>query len=106
MFTPTSLVSGKEIPNAAEDVRSAKRIEQYRVSRSALYIPCGLRWNYIPLSEIRTAEASHRVVSAGHCVTVDLHRPTVEVTTLDGGRTVLNLEKDTGMQALIEALGQ
>ena len=48
MAKPVCMVPGKELSDAAEDFRSAKRIEQYRVSEKALYLPEGLRWKYLP----------------------------------------------------------
>ena len=101
MFTPTSLINGKSIADPAEDLRSAKRIEQYRVSAQAVYIPSGLRWTYIPLSEIHGVEESHRVVSAGKCVSVVEHRPVLEVRT-DQESFKLNLEKDASIRTLLE----
>ena len=44
MAKPVCMVPGKELPDAAEDFRGAKRIEQYRISEKALYLPEGLRW--------------------------------------------------------------
>lgn len=101
MFTPTSLIKGKTIDDPAADLRSAKRIEQYRIGAQALYLPSGLRWTYIPLSEVRGIEESHRVVSAGKCVSVVEHRPVLEVRT-DQESFKLNLEKAASVQALLE----
>ena len=103
MFTPGSLLEGKQIDDPAGDFRSAKRIEQYRVSERALYIPSGLRWTYIPLSEICELAESQRVVSAGKCVSVVEHRPVLEVRTAQGAFT-LNLEKTASMEALLRAV--
>ena len=100
MFTPASLIKGKEIPDPAADFRGAKRVEQYRVSPLAIYIPSGLRWTYIPVSEIRGIEESHRVVSAGKCVSVVEHRPVLDVRT-DGETFKLNLEKTASMETLL-----
>ena len=103
MFTPTSLVDGKSIPDPASDLRSAARVEQYRVSSLAIYIPSGLRWTYIPVSEIRELTESHRVVSAGKCVSVVEHRPVLDVVT-DGKTFRLNLEKPASMEKLLQAV--
>ena len=43
MFTPTSMIEGKEISDVHSDFKSAVRVEQYRLSQSALYLPEGLR---------------------------------------------------------------
>ena len=99
----TSMVSASVLADPSADFKTAKRVEQYRISPSALYIPCGLSWKYIPLSEIDKAEESHRTVSAGHCVTVELRRPALEVT-FKGGETSLNLEKDESLKTLLEIM--
>lgn len=100
MFTPTSLLDGKRIDDPAADFHGAKRVEQYRVSAQAIYIPSGLRWTYIPVSEIRGIEESHRVVSAGKCVSVVEHRPVLEVRT-DQETFKLNLEKTASIETLL-----
>ena len=99
----TCMIPGNELENAAEDFRTAKRIEQYRVSEAALYLPEGLRWKYIPLAAIDRAEESFRVISAGHCVPVREKRPELDLTV--GTETVhLQLEKAADMQAVLEAI--
>ena len=103
MFAPKPLLEGKTIDNAAEDFRSAKKVEQYRAGKAALYLPEGLRWNYIPYSQILSAEQSHRVISAGHCVTVREEKPAVDIHT-ENGLTTLNLEKRESMQILLDAI--
>ena len=104
MFKPNCLIPGKEIENPAEDFRGAQRIEQYRAGEKAIYLPEGLRWNYIPLSEIRSADEAHRVISAGHCVTVREERPALKLETSAGPMT-LNLEKVESREKLLAVLG-
>ena len=103
MFTPTCLIEGKEIENAREDLRSARKVEQYRISGKALYLPEGLRWNYIPLSEIRQTDESYRVISAGHCVPVREKRPELDLMTA-AGPIHLQLEKQESMRLILDAL--
>ena len=98
------LLSGKELADAKEDFRAAKKLEQYRLGEKAVYLPRGLSWNYIPVSEIRRAEQTHRVISAGHCVTVREEKPAVDLETEQGVFT-LNLEKPASAAAVLEALG-
>ena len=84
MAKPVCMVPGKELSDAAEDFRSAKRIEQYRVSEKALYLPEGLRWKYLPFSAIDKA-------------------PELDLTV--GSETVhLQLEKSASMQTVLDAL--
>ncbi len=92
-----------ELPGAAEDFRTAARIEQYRISSQALYFPEGLRWKYLPLQDIDKAEESFRVISAGHCVPVREKRPELDLTV--GTDTVhLQLEKPESMQHVLRML--
>ena len=103
MFTPTSMIEGKSITDAKEDFRSAQRVEQYRISRQALYMPEGLRWKYIPLSEIEKVDESFRVISAGHCVPVREKRPELDLVT-EIGPVHLQLEKQESMQKILSVL--
>ncbi len=100
MAAPTSLVEGKSIEAPAEDLRSAQRVEQYRVSGRALYIPAGFRWNYIPFCAILEAEESHHSLTAGKCVAVTERRPTLSVKT-EGGDFMLPLEKAESLKKLL-----
>ena len=103
MAAPYCMLKGKEIPNVKEDFRGARRVEQYRLGNRALYLPEGLRWNYIPLSEIRKAEESFRVISAGHCVPVREKRPEIDLVT-DNGSVHLQLEKQENMKLILDAV--
>lgn len=103
MSIPTSLVKGIEVENVKEDLRSAERVEQYRLGRAALYLPRGYQWDYIPYEGILKAEPTHRTISAGHCVTVREEKPAVDLTTADGTVT-LNLEKPASMQRILDAI--
>ncbi|MBP5743857.1 MAG: hypothetical protein J6W44_02965 [Oscillospiraceae bacterium] len=103
MFTPSCMLDGREIENAKEDFRDAQRIEQYRVSKAALYIPDGMRWKYIPLNANSQMEESFRVISAGHCVPVREKRPEVDLIT-EAGTVHISLEKQANMQKLLEIL--
>ena len=103
MAKPVCMVQGAELPDASEDFRSARRVEQYRVSDHALYLPEGLRWKYLPFGVIDRAEESFRVISAGHCVPIREKRP--ELDLLVGGETVhLQLEKQASLQAILDAI--
>ena len=103
MFDPESLIPGKTLDDAKRDFRSAERVEQYRLGEKAVYIPAGLKWNYIPKTEILQASASHRTVSAGHCVTVRVSTPSLELVT-SAGSFDLNLEKPASLDRLLAAL--
>ena len=91
MFGPETLIPGKTIDGVNEDLRAAERVEQYRLGKAAVYIPAGLKWKYIPRSEILEAAADHRTVNAGHCVTVQVRTPSLRLVTAAGAFD-LNLE--------------
>ena len=103
MLSPTCLLADKSIPDPAADLKRARRIEQYRLSDRALYIPAGLRWSYLPLAEIVSAEESHRCVTAGKCVAVTEKRPTLLLKTA-AESFPLPLEKRESLQLLLTAI--
>ena len=103
MAAPTSLIKGKDIENAAEDFKAAKRVEQYRVGAKALYIPAGFRWNYVPFSAVTKAEEWHFNVTAGKCVAVTEKRPSLRRETTDGDFT-FPLEKSESLQTILDMI--
>ena len=103
MFKPTSVLEGQTIPSPEEDFRSAQRVEQYRLSDRALYIPAGLRWTYLPLDAVESAEESHRVIVAGKCVAVEEKRPCAVLRA--GGRCfTVHFEKAESLRKLLAAI--
>ena len=101
MAGPKSLIPGVSIENASEDFKAAKRVEQYRVGASALYIPAGFRWNYIPFAAVTKAEEWHFNVTAGKCVAVTERRPSLRLETT-GGEFTFPLEKPESLQTILE----
>ena len=100
MAEPKSLIPGAGVENASEDLKSAARVEQYRVSGKALYIPAGFRWNYVPFSAVKKAEEWHFNVTAGKCVAVTERRPSLRLETTDGDFT-FPLEKPDSVQTIL-----
>ena len=103
MAEPVTLIPGKTIENVKNDFRKAERIEQYRLGEKAVYLPAGLKWNYVPRSEILEVAPSHRTVSAGHCVTVRVQTPALELVTA-AGPVELHLEKQSSLDRFLAAL--
>ena len=103
MLAPKCMIEGQELPNIKEDFQEAKRIEQYRVSKSALYFPEGLRWKYLPLDAVVQIDESFRVISAGHCVPVREKRPEIDLIT-QSGLFHVSLEKEESMKTMLEML--
>ena len=98
-----TLIPGAEISDAKKDFSDAVRIEQYRLGKEAVYIPAGLKWNYIPKSAITGVSSSSRTVSAGHCVTVEVQTPSLEIVT-SAGCFDLYLEKQASLNRFLEDL--
>ena len=103
MLKPVTLIPGAEISDVKKDFSGAERIEQYRLGKEAVYIPAGLKWNYIPKSGIIRVSASQRTVSAGHCVTVEVQTPSLEIET-SAGSFDLHLEKQASLDRFLEDL--
>lgn len=103
MAVPYCMIEGKAIDNVREDFRSAEKVEQYRISKRAIYLPDGLRWKYIPLGEIHSVDESFRVISAGHCVPVREKRPEIDMNTAAGVIHV-SLEKQENMRKILDSL--
>ena len=98
-----NMFPGKELDNPEEDFRTAVRVEQYRVSDKALYIPEGFRWKVLPFAAVDKAENSFRVISAGHCVPVREKRPEIDLLTA-AGTIHISLEKPESMQKILDLL--
>ena len=103
MAAPIPMIPGMTVENVKEDFRTAAKVEQYRISQNALYLPEGLRWKYLPLAAIEKAEESFRVISAGHCVPVREKRPALDLTT-EAGIVHLQLEKQENLQKITAVL--
>ena len=103
MLTPKCMKGEHALANVKEDFQSARRVEQYRVGKAALYFPEGLRWKYLPLDAITEIRESFRVISAGHCVPVRERRPEIDLVTKSGTFHV-SLEKEESMQAVLEMI--
>ena len=103
MFTPESLIPGIVLGDVKADFKAAERIEQYRLGKDAVYIPAGLKWNYVPRRAIRSAETSHRTVSAGHCVAVRVRTPALTIVT-DAESFELSLEKQASLDRFLAVL--
>lgn len=103
MFEPICMIEGKAIADAKEDLRIAQKVEQYRISSRALYLPEGLRWKYLPLPEIERVDSSFRVISGGHCVPVREKRPEIDLMTAMGP-VHLQLEKQASVQTILDML--
>ncbi len=101
----TNMIPRAEVEGIAEDFRSARKVEQYRIGKKALYIPEGFQWYYLPLQAIRNAEESFRVISGGHCIPIREKRPELDLET-DTGIVHLQLEKEISLKTMMDALGR
>ena len=64
LLKPKALFPEHVIADPAADFRTARRIERYRVSDSAVYIPAGFIWQYFPLSAVTRASRARRRVES------------------------------------------
>ena len=103
MAEPKSMIAGASLDAPAEDFKSAARVEQYRLSAKALYIPAGFRWNYIPFTAVESAEESHRSITAGKCVAVTEKRPTLLLKTT-AGEFSFPMEKPESLRRMLETI--
>ena len=101
MFEKYIPVSGcRELAEAKEDRKTAKRIGQYRISKKALYYADG---TYIPFADIGEVAVEKMTVPTKGCCGVVLEAPAL--TFMAGGakrRIMADSEKQTGK--LYEAL--
>ena len=95
MFEKYTPVTGcREIPEAKQDRKAAKRIGQYRISQKALYYADG---TYIPLADISEVKVETMTVTTKGCCGVVLNAPAQ--TFMAGGakrRIMTDSEKQTG----------
>ena len=103
MAEPKSLIPGVRLDDAKEDFKTAARVEQYRVSARALYVPAGFHWNYVPFSAVQKAEEWHFNVTAGKCVAVTEKRPSLRLETA-GGEFTFPLEKAESLKKLLDTI--
>ena len=103
MAVPRTLVPGCTVEGAGDDLASAVRIEKYRLGEKAVYLPEGFKWNYIPRSLIREMSSFETNVRAGHCVTVRITRPTLELKT-DSGTFRLDFDREERLEKMREML--
>ncbi len=100
---PVSIIDGARLENAAADLRSSRRVEQYRIGKEAIYLPGFPRRKYLPLASVRSAAPSHRNIRAGKCVTVDERRPVLLLQT-DCGAFRLELEHEKSAALLLREI--
>lgn len=81
---PISLIEGMELEDAAADLKTSERVEQYRLGKQAVYFPALPRKKYLPFAAIRSVTRSHRNISAGKCVPVEEQRPALLLQTEQG----------------------
>lgn len=95
MFEKYIPVTGcRELADAKEDRKTAKRIGQYRVSKKALYYADG---TYIPFTDISDMKVETMTVTTKGCCGVVLSAPAL--TFMAGGakrRIMTDSERQTG----------
>ena len=97
------LLEDAAMENAAEDYETARRVEQYRIGKRAIFFPAGLKKQYLPMDAIERAERSERIIRAGKCVPVEERRPGLLLFTAH--RIVpMALEREESVDAVLAAI--
>ena len=86
-----------------QNVETARRVEQYRIGKRAIFFPAGLKKQYLPIDAIERAERSERIIRAGKCVPVEERRPALLLHT---AHTVvpMALEREESVDAVLAAI--
>ena len=90
----------RELPEAKEDKKSAKRIGQYRISEKALYYADG---TYIPLADITEVRTETMTVSTKGCCGMVLQSPAL-VFLAGGAKRRIMTDSEKQSQKLYAAL--
>lgn len=79
VFLPKPLESNSLINDAGSDIKSSEKIEKYRVSDKAVYIPCGFSWQYLPLDNITAVHSAINLVTCESCSGFEADLPALRV---------------------------
>jgi hypothetical protein len=103
-FVPVPLKKDALLNDPQADIRSAEKIEKYKISENALYIPYGFKWQYLPLDQIvETHRAVNQVTSEGCCdYAVDL--PAIAVKYGDD-KIYLDFNEEKNAERMRKRLG-
>ena len=100
-FRPAA--DGIEPRDVGEDFRSSRRLEKYRLGKTALYIPAGFGWEYLPLSDISSIRRITRVIQSENGVCpFAMEVPGVRLY-YHGKDMVLETEKEKSAAAVMAA---
>ena len=99
------LLEDEAMENAAEDFETARRVEQYRIGKRAIYFPAGLKKRYLPFAAMERTERSERIIRAGKCVPVEERRPALLLFTAHAA-VPMALEREESVDAVLAAIAQ
>lgn len=100
-----SMFEDAAMENAAEDYQNARRVEQYRIGKRAIFFPAGLKKRYLPFAAMERAERSERIIRAGKCVPVEERRPALLLFTAHAV-VPMALEREESVDAVLAAIAQ
>ncbi len=104
MMDPKPLYAGKEIENVLEDFKSARKVDKYRVSDLAIYIPAGFGWKYLRFADVTEAHPAKQNAGAPHtCIAVNYVLPAIALMA-EGEKTYLELDKKESQEWLLKRL--
>ena len=86
------------------DFRQSRRLEKYRYSRLALYIPAGFSWKALPWESVEAFSRITRLVSSDNGVCpFSMEMPGIRLCR-GGEQWIVELEKDKNADALLALL--
>ena len=74
---------GDRLEDEKADYRASRKIDRYRLSEKAFYIPMVFGWSYIPLSEIADASSATKTMTAQSCAAVRIPIPQLKLLVHD-----------------------
>ncbi|MCR5799195.1 MAG: hypothetical protein K6G69_03890 [Lachnospiraceae bacterium] len=107
IFNPKPLKEQYVMEDAAADIKRAARMEKYRVSDRAVYIPAGLMWEYLPMSCIHEVRRAKRSVSAENsCIPFDQDLPAITLLYGEEEKYYLELNSEKTTEKFLSLLTQ
>lgn len=105
LFEIKSLSKSCSLENPAEDYRSAKRVEQYRVSDEAMYIAAFPGSRYIPFSALTQVWSKNTAITVSGCCGKELPMVCLRLC-YDGGEVYQNylFEKQSSVDKVLDRI--
>ena len=96
-----SLYPEIDIPDIKEDKKSAAKVEQYRISKKAVYLP---KNQYLPLSAVEKMQIRHSMMNTKGCCGLSFPVHNVILFVKDKDPVKLMCEKERNALAITEMI--